>query len=90
LFVYDSDPTKEHFSGGANITKISLKGWQVSKKSYWDFLSIFSDDLFYFPNKFRSKLNFTLIFVDSDPTKKFEKIPKNFEKSESKFECDRF
>ena len=27
FFVYESDPTKEHFSGGANITKISLKSF---------------------------------------------------------------
>jgi len=50
FFVYDSDPTKEHFSGGGNITKISLKSWQFfQKNSYWDFLSIFSDDFLLSP-----------------------------------------
>jgi len=38
---------KEHISGGANVTKMLLKSWQFSKqKSYWDFLSILSDDSF--------------------------------------------
>jgi len=44
FFVYDSDPTKEHFSGSADITK-----------SYWDFLSIFSDDFFRLVTRFGQK-----------------------------------
>jgi len=41
FFGYESDPTKENFSGGANITKIALKRWQFSKK-----LLGFSIDIF--------------------------------------------
>ena len=39
-------PPKNIFLVVANLRKISLKSWQFSKKSYWDFLSIFSDDFF--------------------------------------------
>jgi len=28
----------------ANLTTISLKSCQLSKKTHWDFLSVFSDD----------------------------------------------
>ena len=66
IFVFYMIRSHQHFSGGANFTKMPLKSYQFSKKSYWDFPSIFC---FYFRTRFWST-TFSVFFVyDSDTTK---------------------
>ena len=77
FFVYDSDPTKEHFYGLAHFRKISLKSWQFSKKSYWDFLSIFSAFFFHF----FSLVNFLFFVYASEPTKEHFYVYSTFYKN---------
>ena len=85
LFVYDSDPTIEHFSGLANLRN----GWLFSNKSYWDFLSIFSDDFFTFSHKLwphvvKIKFSVFLYMTQNPPKNMFMAV----EKSESKVGSD--
>ena len=44
FLVRDTIKNRDPWDPWAQITKIRNKSWQFSKKSYWDFLLIFSDD----------------------------------------------
>ena len=54
---------------------------QFSKKSYWDFLSIFSADFFKFSHNVWSKINFPIFVYDSDPTKEHFYVYSTFYKN---------
>jgi len=68
--MYASDITKTYFwlskICSANVTKMSLKRWQVSKKSYWDFPSILSEDFLTSPQDFGQKYIFYFLYMTKE------------------------